>query len=314
MLRYVIRRLLVMFPTMLAMVVLIALMIALVPGDPVTLLIGQEASGDAIAAKRAELALDRPMAVRMVDWVVKAIHGDLGRSYFLNQPVTAAIVERYSVTTNVAFFALLVATTIGIPVGVLASLRQGSIFDWGAMTLSLIVLSIPSFWLALNLIFLFVVTVPWFPLGGFVPLRKDPVEFIKHLALPCLSLGLAEAAIVARITRTSMLEVLRMDYVRTARAKGLRERAVIYGHALKNVLIPIVTVVGVSAGAFLGGSVVTETVYNLPGVGRMVVEGVMRRDYPVIQGGILVVTLTYLVINLIVDLLYLWIDPRVRYE
>ncbi len=303
-----------MVPTVLVVVVLIALMISLVPGDPVTLLIGQEASGEAVAAKRAELGLDRPMPVRLAEWVARAVHGDLGRSFFLQQSVSAAIMERYGVTMCVALFALVIAMVVGIPVGVLASRWQNSIFDWGAMILSLIVLSVPSFWLALNMIFLFVVMVQWFPLGGFVPLGQDPVGFLRHLALPCLSLGLGEAAIIARITRTSMLEVLRLDFVRTARAKGLREQAVIYGHALKNVLIPIVTVIGMSAGAFLGGSVVTETVYNLPGVGRMVVEGVIRRDYPVIQGGILVVTLTYLTINLIVDLLYMSVDPRVRYE
>jgi peptide/nickel transport system permease protein len=313
-LTYVIRRLLVVVPTMLAMVVLIAAMISLVPGDPVTLMIGQEVSGEAIAAKRHELGLDRPMPVQLGHWLLKATHGDLGSSYFLNQPVSTAIVERYSVTVNVACFSLLIAIMVGMSVGVLASVRQGKVFDWGAMILSLIVLSIPSFWLALNLIFLFVVTVQWFPLGGFVPLRQDPVEYFRHLALPCLSLGLGEAAILARVTRTSMLEVLRSDYLRTARAKGLREATVIYAHALRNVLIPIITVAGMSAGVFLGGSVVTETVYSLPGVGRMIVEGVVRRDYPVIQGGILVVTLTYLVINLVVDLLYMVVDPRVRYE
>jgi len=200
------------------------------------------------------------------------------------------------------------------PAGITAAVNQGRLADWVAMVLALVVLSIPSFWLALNLILVFGVKLRWFPVGGFVPLSEDPVEWLKHLFLPGISLGLAYAAAIARITRTSMLEVLRMDYVRTAHAKGLRGWVVIVRHAFKNALIPVLTVVGLSFGGLLGGSAVTETVYTLPGVGRLIVEAVQRRDYPVIQVGILALTATYLLINLLVDVLYVFIDPRIRYD
>ncbi len=314
MIRYIARRFLAVPPTLLIVAVLIALMLDFVPGDPAALMLGEEASGEAIAAKRVELGLDRPMPVRLGNWLYQAVQGNLGESYFLNESVAAAIQERYSVTISVALFSLIVAIIAGIATGLVASIRQGRPADWLAMTLSLVVLSIPAFWLALNLIFLFAVQLHWLPVGGFVPLTENPLEYFRHLLLPCVSLGLAEAAVIARMTRTSMLEVLRADYVRTARAKGLRERVVVLGHAMKNALIPIATAAGISAGVLLGGSVVTETVYNLPGVGRMVVEAVQRRDYPVVQGGILVITLTYLLINLAVDVLYTWIDPRIRYD
>ena len=311
---YIVRRLLIMIPTLLVVAVLVALMVDLVPGDPVALMLGQEASGEAIAAKRVELGLDRSTIQRIGDWLLRAGRGDLGTSYFLQQPVTEAIKERYAITISVTLLSLLVAVAAGVTSGVIAGTRQGRLADWGAMLISLVVLSIPSFWLALNLIYLFAVRLQWLPLGGFVSPGESPVQFVRHLLLPCISLGLGEAAVIARITRTSMVEVMQQDYIRTARAKGLHQRAILIQHALRNAFIPVVTVAGISAGVLLGGSVVTETVYNLPGVGRMVVEAVQRRDYPVIQGGILAVTFAYLLVNLIVDVLYVSMDPRIRYE
>lgn len=312
--RYIVRRLLAFIPTLLVVSVLVFLMIDLVPGDPVALMLGLEASGEAINARRLELGLHRPLLERLVSWFANAAQGNLGDSYFLHQSVTQALAERIPITFSLASLALAVAIMVGMSAGVIASVTQGTITDWGVMLLALFGLSVPSFWLALNLIFLFAVRWQWFPVGGYVPFTEDLGSFLKHIFLPGLSLGLIYAAVIARMGRASMLEVLRMDYIRTARAKGLNEWGVLYGHAIKNALIPIVTVIGISAGALLGGTVVTETVFNLPGVGRLVVEGVKRRDYPVIQGGILFITCTYMVTNLLVDLLYAWINPRIRYE
>jgi peptide/nickel transport system permease protein len=312
--RYVVRRLLAFIPTLLVVSVLVFLMIDLVPGDPVALMLGLEASGEAINAKRLELGLHRPLMERMVSWFADAARGNLGDSYFLHQSVTQALVERVPITLSLASLALTVAILVGISAGILASVRQGTVADWGVMLLALFGLSVPSFWLALNLIFLFAVRWQWFPVGGYVPFTQAPGSFLRHIFLPGLSLGLVHAAVIARMTRARMLEVLQMDYIRTARAKGLNDWVIVYGHAIKNALIPIVTVIGISAGVLLGGAVVTETVFNLPGVGRLIVEGVKRRDYPVIQGGLLFLTCTYLVSNLVVDLLYAWVNPRIRYE
>ncbi|MGQ9585214.1 MAG: ABC transporter permease [Anaerolineae bacterium] len=312
--KYLIQRLLAFVPTVLVMSLLVFLMIDFVPGDPVALLLGLEASGEAINAKRIELGLHRPLPERMAKWYINAIRGDLGDSFFLHASVTEAIVSRLPVTYSLAIFALVLASAIGIVTGVIAAIKQGTIADWGLMLLAVLGLSIPSFWLALNLISFFAIRLKWFPLGGFVSPQENFGDYLKHLLLPGISLGVTYAAMIARMTRASMLEVLSMDYVRTARAKGLEERLVIVRHALRNALIPIITVFGIAAGGLLGGSAIVETVFTLHGVGRLVVEAVQRRDYPVIQGGILVITFTYLVVNLLVDLLYVWANPRITYE
>jgi peptide/nickel transport system permease protein len=312
--RYIARRILAFVPIFFAVSILTFLMIDLVPGDPVVLMLGLETDGETIARMRTEMGLDKPLHQRMAIWFGKALTGDLGSSYFLKQPMTQALAERYPVTLSLAIFAAVIAIGAGVPAGIIAAVNQGRLADWVAMVLALVVLSIPSFWLALNLILWFGVKLRWFPVGGYVPLIEDPIQWLKHLVLPGVSLGLAYAAAIARITRTSMLEVLRMDYVRTAHAKGLAKWVVIVRHAFKSALIPVLTVIGLSFGGLLGGSAVTETVYTLPGVGRLIVEAVQRRDYPVIQVGILALTVTYLLVNLLVDILYVFMDPRIRYE
>jgi len=312
--RYVLRRLMMFVPTTIAVAILIFLMIDLVPGDPVAMMLGLEASPEARAQLRIDMGLDRPLPVRMVEWFGRAIRGDLGTSIFQHEPVTQILAERYPVTISMTFLSLLVAMGVGVSTGIFAAVHQGRVADWIAMVLALTVLSIPLFWFALNLIYLFGVSLRWFPIGGYVAITKNPGEFFVHMFLPCMTLGLGYAAMIARMTRTAMLEVLGMDYVRTARAKGLLEQVVIVKHAFRNALIPVLTVIGLAAGGLLGGSVVTEMVFNLPGVGRLVAEAVKRRDYPVVQGGILAVTLTYLLINLVVDLIYARVDPRIRYD
>lgn len=314
MVNYVIRRLVAFVPTLLAVVVLVFLLIDLVPGDPVVLILGWEAPGESIEELRRELGLDQPWYVRMFSWLRGITRGDFGESLFLDQSMGRLIAKRFPVTLSIATVALIIAVGVGVTGGIIAAVYQGTLADWAAMVVALFVLSVPSFWLALNLIYLFAVELRWLPVGGYVPLSEGVVPFLRHLFLPSVSLGLAYAAIIARITRTAMLEVLRMDYIRTARAKGLRELAVIGKHAFRNSLIPVVTVVGIAVGGLLGGSAVTETVYNLPGMGRLIVEAVRRRDYPVVQGGILVLTVGYLVINLVVDVIYALVNPRIRYE
>jgi len=312
--RYIVRRLLAFLPILLVTALLVFLMIDLVPGDPVALLMGLEASGEAINAKRIELGLHRPLPERMAAWFLNALRGDLGDSFYLQIPVTQAIVDRIPVTYSLATVALVVAVVVGMSAGVIAGVRQNTVADWGVMILAMLGVSVPGFWLAMNLILLFVVKLRWLPLGGFSPPSEGLGNYLKHLVLPGVSLGFIYSAMIARMTRASMLEVLQADYIRTARAKGLAEWAVIVGHALKNALIPVITMIGIAAGGLLGGSVIMEMVFNMQGIGRLVVEGVKRRDYPVIQGGILVVTLTYLGINLLVDLLYVWANPRIHFQ
>ncbi|MBX5444110.1 ABC transporter permease [Sphaerobacter sp.] len=311
---YIARRLAAFIPTLLVVSLLIFFMIYLIPGDPVATMLGPEATAEATQKLREELNLDQPLLQRLVNWYSDALRGDLGQSYFLHQPVSKALRERLPVTLSLSAFALVVAATIGITAGVIASVRHGRFTDWGIMLLAILGISIPIFWLALNMIFFFSVKLGWFPTGGYAPLSEGPRAFLRHLALPGFALGLAYTALIARMTRSSMLDVLRQDYMRTAQAKGLRERVVILSHAFRNALVPIATILGLTAGELLSGSVITETVFNLPGVGRLVIDAVNRRDYPVVQGGILLVTMLYLFVNLVVDLLYGWIDPRIRYS
>jgi peptide/nickel transport system permease protein len=289
-------------------------MLDLVPGDPARLILGRESSEQAIEALRAQLGLDRPLHVRMIEWYTGLLHGDLGTAIFQGRPVTEIIAERLPITANIALISMSIALLLGVPTGVIAAIKQGSVFDWAAMVIALIGLSIPIFITGLVFMLIFGVKLRWFPIGGYVPLSEDPKEFVMHMALPCLTLGLTYASMIARMTRTSMLEVLRTDYLRTARAKGLEPKTVLIRHAFKNALIPVLTITGIEIGDLLGGSPVTETVFNLVGIGRMVAEGVARRDYIIVQGGILTLATGFMLVNLLVDISYAYIDPRIRYE
>jgi peptide/nickel transport system permease protein len=316
-LSYLIRRLLQFIPTLAFVALLVFAMVDLAPGDAVDHLVGmQEGATQAQMEKmRHELGLDRPFLVRLVDWYAHALRGDLGESIaYKGTPVAELIAERWPVTFSMTAIALVVALVLGVSVGVLAALRQGRLADWMLMVPVLFVMSTPHFWLGLIMIIFFGVKLRWLPIGGYVPLGQNPIEFIRHLILPCTILGLVYAGMIARMTRTCVLEVLNQDYVQTARAKGLRQRAVIVRHALRNALIPLSTVVGLSVGAMLGGAVIIETVFNIRGLGRLIVDGILSRDFPVVQGGLLVVTVGYLIVTLVVDLGYAWLDPRIRYE
>ena len=288
-------------------------LIWLVPGDVASQMADPGASAEELARIRQRFNLDQPWHVQLVSWYGNLLRGDLGQSFLLNRSVTQAIIERLPVTLSLTLLALMLALVIGVTAGVVAAVRHGSWSDQSIMALALVGLSIPDFWLGLVGIYVFAVALGWVPSGGYVPITQDVTAWARSMALPALTLGLTQMGLIARITRSSMLEVLNQDYVRTARAKGVPAFKVIAKHALTNALIPVITVAGVVVGVLLGGAIVIEQVYALPGVGRLIIGAVLRRDYPVIQGGLLLLATIYVFVNVAVDLLYSYVDPRVRY-
>ena len=288
-------------------------LIWLVPGDVASQMADPGASAEELARIRQRFNLDQPWHVQLVSWYGNLLRGDLGQSFLLNRSVTQAIIERLPVTLSLTLLALMLALVLGVTAGVVAAVRHGSWSDQSIMALALVGLSIPDFWLGLVGIYVFAVALGWVPSGGYVPITQDVTAWARSMALPALTLGLTQMGLIARITRSSMLEVLNQDYVRTARAKGVPAFKVIAKHALTNALIPVITVAGVVVGVLLGGAIVIEQVYALPGVGRLIIGAVLRRDYPVIQGGLLLLATIYVFVNVAVDLLYSYVDPRVRY-
>jgi peptide/nickel transport system permease protein len=314
MIRFILRRLLASVPVLLLVSLITFGLLWLVPGDPASMFLDAGATAEALDRVRRELGLDRPFLVRMGQWYMRLLQGDLGQSLLLNRSVVDAILERLPVTLSLTALAFIVSVLLGVGAGVVAAVRHGRLADQGMMTLALIGLSIPEFWLGLVLIWLIAVLVPIFPAGDYVPFTTDAWQWARHIALPTFSLACVQMGFVARMTRSSMLEVLGQDFVRTARAKGLPEPYVVVRHGLHNAMVPIVTVMGIMVGALLGGAVVTEQVFSIPGLGRLIIGAVLSRDFPVIQGGLLFLALIYLAVNLVVDLLYAAIDPRVRLE
>ena len=310
--RFIVRRLLASVPVLFLVSLITFGLLWLVPGDPASAFLDSSATKEALDRVRHTLGLDRPFLYRMGDWYLRLLQGDLGTSLLLNRSVTSAIFERLPVTLSLTALAFLVAVLIGVAAGVLAAVRHGKAADQGLMTLALLGLSIPEFWLGLVLIWLVAVLLPIFPAGDYVPFLRDPWQWARHIALPTFTLACVQMGFVARMTRSSMLEVLGQYFVRTARAKGLPEPYVVLRHGLANAMVPVVTVMGIMVGALLGGAVVTEQVFSIPGLGRLIIGAVLSRDFPVIQGGLLFLALIYLTVNIVVDLLYAVIDPRVR--
>jgi peptide/nickel transport system permease protein len=313
-LAYLIRRILAVIPVMAVVVTVVFLLIHLIPGDPVSVMLGPDATPAQIEATRRSLGLDRPIPAQLLAFYGRILRGDLGQSYFLDRPVVTALLERAEPTLMLMGCALLVAVVIGVPSGIVAAAHRGSIGDRVLMVGSLLGVCIPGFWLSLNFIYLFAVRLGWLPAAGYASLFTDPVSALRYMVLPAVSLGFNQSALIARISRSCMLEALQQDYVRTARAKGLPQRAVNYVHAFRNALVPVVTVIGVTTAVLIGGAVVTEIVFNIPGLGRLVISAILRRDYPVVQGVVLVTAAIYVLINLVVDVLYAFIDPRIRYD
>ncbi len=313
MLRYTARRLLAAIPVLFVVSLVSFAIIALVPGDIASEVAGPSATAEELARLRAELGLDKPILERMVEWYGALLRGDLGQSVLLRRSVTEAILERLPVTLGLTVLALAVAIVLGVLAGMVAAVRPNTWTDQGVMALALVGLSLPDFWLGLVFIWLFAIELGWLPTGGYVPFTEDPLGWLRAMAMPAGALALTQMGLLARMTRASMLEVLRQDYVRTARAKGLPGWVVVGRHAGANVLVPVITVAGVSVGILLGGAVVIEQVFSLPGVGRLIIGAIQRRDYPVIQGGLLLTATIFVLVNLVVDLLYAAVDPRVRY-
>jgi peptide/nickel transport system permease protein len=311
--RYVIQRIVGMLAVMFTVVTIVFVIVRVAPGDPAAVMLGPDATPADIAALREWLGLDQPLVVQYVYFLGQLLRGDLGQSIFLNMPVLSALGERAEPTFFLTVFSILIASVIALPVGILSAYRRGSLFDQLATTLAMLAASIPSFWLGLILIQVFAVRLGWFPVSGYGGPDASFLTRLSHLVLPALALGIVSSALITRFTRASMLDVLNDDYVRTARSKGMGEFQVVMKHAFKNALIPVLTVVGLTAALLISGAVVTETVFGLPGVGNLVVSAVLRRDYPVIQGALLVIAAIYVLINFAVDMLYLLIDPRVRY-
>jgi len=277
-------------------------------------MLGPDATPAQIDATREALGLDRPIHEQLVKFYIRILHGDLGRSYFLDRPVTQALWERAEPTLMLTASSLLVAVLIGVPSGIVAGAYQGSMWDRTLMFLALLGVCIPGFWLSLNFIYLFAVNLGWLPAAGYASVFSDPRAAFRYMVLPAVSLGFNQSALIARIARSCMVEVLQQDYVRTARAKGLSQRVVVYVHAFRNALVPVVTVVGITMAILIGGAVVTEIVFNIPGLGRLIISAILRRDYPVVQGVVLVTAASYVLINLMVDMVYAFIDPRIRYD
>jgi peptide/nickel transport system permease protein len=310
--RMVASRVLALVPVLFGLCVLSFALLALVPGDPVTAMLGMEANPQAVATLRARFALDQPLPVRFAAWLFQVLHGNLGRSIQTGRPVTETVLTALGPTVQLALAALVVSLLIAIPAGVIAAARRDRAADLGVSLLALAGLSLPSFWLAILLILGFSIHLPLLPSSGFVPFAENPAGWLSHLVLPAITLGTAMAAATMRMTRSAMLEVLGADYIRTARAKGLSARRVVWRHALRNALLPVTTLIGLQLGQLLGGVVITESVFSWPGIGKLTVDAIFARDTPVVQGAILVTATLFVLINLGTELLYGVLDPRLR--
>ncbi|HVQ76029.1 MAG TPA: ABC transporter permease [Candidatus Binatia bacterium] len=311
--RYVVRRLLQTIPVLLGVSLLAFAIMHVVPGDPVRLIAGPDAPEEVVQRIRGQLGLDRPLHERYLSFLGRALQGDLGRSLRSRAPVTDEVLRRFPATLELTTVSMLVAVAVGIPLGLVAAVRRSTWIDYLAMGTSLSTLSLPIFWVGIVAIWLFSLQLGWFPVSG----RGGPVwewNGLRHIALPALTLATASVAIISRLTRSGMLDVLGREFITTARAKGVSPLGVVGKHALKNALIPVVTVVGLQYGFLLGGAVVTETIFAWPGVGRLAMTSILQRDYPVVQGCVLLVAVLFVLINLAVDLLYSWLDPRIRFE
>jgi peptide/nickel transport system permease protein len=314
MIRYILGRLLAAIPVLFIVSLISFSLMQLVPGDPAIVVAGLQATPADVERVREQLGLNEPFHIQLLTWYANLLQGDLGTSFLLGRDVLEVTIERLPVSISIALYALVMTLAVGILAGIIAALRQNSWVDQAVMTVALIGVSLPNFWLGLMLIVLFAVQLGWLPTGGYVDFRDDFFGWLAATTLPAVSLAMLQMGLLARITRSTMLEVLRQDYIRTARAKGLPEYRVVGKHALKNVMIPVITVIGIVFSLLLSGSVVIETIFSIPGVGSLLGSAILRRDYPVIQGGLLLVASMLLLLNLIVDVLYAWFDPRVRYH
>jgi peptide/nickel transport system permease protein len=312
-LAYIARRVIATIPVMAVVALFVFSLLYIAPGDPAAVIAGDQASPADVERIRQNLGLDRPFLVRFGEWVWQILHGDLGTSIFTNLPVTTMIAQRFEPTLSLMAITLCFAVAVAVPIGVLAAWKAGTWIDRIIMAFAVFGFSVPVFVIAYLLAFVFALELEWLPVQGYTPLADGIWPWFEHLILPAIALGCIYIALIARITRAAMLEVLQQDYIRTARAKGVGQRGILFVHALKNASVPIVTVIGIGIALLIGGAVVTESVFAIPGLGRLTVDAILRRDYPLIQGVVLLFSFIYVLVNLAIDLLYTLLDPRIRY-
>lgn len=310
---YVVRRVIATIPVMAIVALFVFSLLYIAPGDPAAVIAGDQATPQDVERIRQSLGLDRPFLVRFGEWVWNILNGDLGVSIFTNLPVTTMIQQRIEPTLSLMVLTLVLAIVIAVPMGVVAAWKQGTWIDRAVMGFAVLGFSVPVFVVGYVLAYIFALELEWFPVQGYTPFNRGFFPWIENLILPAVALGGVYIALIARITRATMLEVLQQDYIRTARAKGAGQTNILFLHALKNAAVPIVTVIGIGVALLIGGAVVTESVFAIPGLGRLTVDAILRRDYPVIQGVILLFSFVYVLVNLVIDLLYTLFDPRIRY-
>ncbi len=310
---YILRRVLATIPVMAIVALFVFSLLYIAPGDPAAVIAGDQASPDDVEKIRRSLGLDRPFLVRFAEWTWQLLHGNLGTSMFTGLPVTELIRQRIEPTLSLMLVTLILAVSAAVPMGVLAAWKVGSWVDRTLMALSVVGFSVPVFVVGYMLAYWFALILDWLPVQGYTPLSKGFWPWLENLILPSIALGFVYIALIARITRATMLEVLSQDYIRTARAKGLGERSILFIHALKNAAVPIVTVIGIGIALLIGGAVVTESVFAIPGLGRLTIDAIVRRDYPLIQGIVLMFSFIYVLVNLAIDIAYMALDPRIRY-
>lgn len=333
MIQYIIRKMLLLIPVLFGVSLATFVVMHMFTTDPAEIILGQHATVERIAALREEMGLNKPIHVQFGDYVASAVQGDLGKSVITKTSITDELMKRFPATVELTFAAICIASVVGITLGTISAVKQNSIFDYGTMVVALMGVSMPIFWLGLMMIIIFSVTLGWLPSSGRIAIGLQPdnitglylldslltgdmesfVDAVRHLIMPALALGSYSTAIIARMTRATMLETIRQDYIRTARAKGLSETVVIIKHGLRNALIPVVTVIGLQVGSLLGGAVLTETVFSWPGIGSYVVDGIMASDYPRVQGAVLLIGTIFVMVNLMVDVLYSYLDPRIKH-
>lgn len=334
MVKYILRRLLLLFPVLFGVSLATFVVMHMFTTDPAAIILGQHATTERVEALREELGLNKPIYVQFADYITKAARGDLGKSVITKTSITDELIKRFPATVELALAAIVIASVFGVILGVISAVKQNSLFDYGSMVAALLGVSMPIFWLGLMMIIVFSVMLGWLPASGRIGIGMMPDNItglylvdsllagnmegfndaLRHLIMPAVALGSYSTAIIARMTRATMLETIRQDYVRTARAKGLTEQVVIIKHALRNALIPIVTVIGLQLGSLLGGAVLTETVFSWPGIGHYVVEGILTSDYPRVQGAVLLIGTIFVMVNLVVDILYCYLDPRIQHS
>ena len=311
--KYILKRILIAIPVLIGISIIAFFIIRLVPGDTITAMLGVNYNEAQAAELRIKYGLDKPLPIQYIKWIGNIFRGDMGQSFFTNEPVVSTIIERLPVTLELMALSLFYCIFIAIPLGTIAAVKRNSIADYGASFLGLLGVSIPNFWLGTVMILVLSLKLNLFPSGGFVPLSESVASNLQHMFMPSIALGAAVGAVIMRMTRSSMLEVLGKDYIEMARAKGVTEKMLVISHALKNALIPVVTVIGIQMGYLLGGSVVIEKIFALPGVGQLALQAITNRDYALMQGAILFVASGFVIINLIVDIIYAVVDPRIRY-